>query len=199
MTTAIMPTGADLQKAHSIFRKHESRDLFYRAAIALVDLAEKDHAPLNLAEAIAVLLQTWNKAFYQYRGGFKQKDLAAIEQLTDRHTELLSSFRPREINNFDDTDETIVESLFREFEPVVGPVGTAKILHLLAPNFFPLWDRKIAGKYRCRITTGSNGAKYVRFMKQCQNQIKQLVNEGAKPNLKLLDEFNYVSFTKNWH
>jgi len=42
-------------------------DLFYRAATELVSLALEGKTSLSVAEALAVLLQTWNKIFYQYR------------------------------------------------------------------------------------------------------------------------------------
>ncbi|MHA1686498.1 MAG: hypothetical protein ACTSYD_08850 [Candidatus Heimdallarchaeaceae archaeon] len=32
---------------------------------------------------------------------------------------------------------------------IQGSVSAAKALHLLAPSFFPLWDKEIAKKYKC--------------------------------------------------
>lgn len=44
-------------------------------------------------------------------------------------------------------DEATVKGVFKSFEKVLGPVGATKCLHLLAPRFFPLWDRAIAEAY----------------------------------------------------
>ena len=64
MTSAHRPGREDLARAHEAFRAHESRDLFYRAAIALVGLARESVVDLTTGEAIAVLLRTWNSAYY---------------------------------------------------------------------------------------------------------------------------------------
>src|SRR5438874_5045494 len=55
-----------LKKARKAFEANEPRNLFYRAATELVDLALQGAMSLTVAEALAVLLQTWNKAYYQY-------------------------------------------------------------------------------------------------------------------------------------
>jgi hypothetical protein len=57
----------DLRRARVVFEANETRDLFYRAATALVDLALRGATSLTVAEALAVLLQTWNRPYYQYR------------------------------------------------------------------------------------------------------------------------------------
>jgi len=59
------PTLQEIKAARAVFEERESRDLFYQAAAELVDLAMRGQTALNLAEALAVLLQTWNKAFYR--------------------------------------------------------------------------------------------------------------------------------------
>jgi hypothetical protein len=37
-------------------------------------------------------------------------------------------------------------------ESVLGSVGAAKSLHLLAPQFFPLWDNEIDSEYKVKKT-----------------------------------------------
>src|ERR1700730_12560435 len=129
-----------LKKARKAFEANEPRNLFYRAATELVDLALRGATSLTVAEALAVLLQTWNKAYYQYRK-FDNVHFADIENLLADNKLVIASYRPRTIDQLDDADGTTIENLFQSFERVLGPVGAAKALHLLAPNFFPLWDR----------------------------------------------------------
>jgi len=45
-------------------------------------------------------------------------------------------------NQLRDSKEKIVEC-FEELKPALGPTATGKLLHLLYPSFFPLWDAKI--------------------------------------------------------
>ena len=97
------------------------------------------------------------------------------------------------------SDEARIVPAFVEFETLLGPVGAAKGLHLLAPEFFPIWDRTIASAYSCGLgNRGSNGARYLRFMQITADQCRMLEQDPAAPTdlLKALDEWNYVRFTK---
>jgi hypothetical protein len=164
----------------------------------LIRLATQEGAELNVAEALAVLLQTWNQAFYRYRGGFKAADLENIESLLDRSSTRLGVYFGRDILSLADEDENGIEKLFNSFEAVLGPVGAAKALHLLVPTLFPLWDRRIARRYSCSLKTGANGPNHLKFMQICQAQLRQLADQGTPCTLKSLDEFNYRKFTKGW-
>lgn len=59
------PAIPEIEAAREAFQSNEPRDLFYRAATELVDLAIRGKTSLSVAEALAVLLQTWNQAYYQ--------------------------------------------------------------------------------------------------------------------------------------
>src|SRR5277367_1292869 len=146
MTSTHRPGREDLARAHEAFRAHESRDLFYRAAIALVGLARESVVDLTTGEAIAVLLRTWNSAYYRYhRSG--TADYASIEALIAKHGSWLDSVTQRTIASLVRADEQPLLTAFADFEVALGPVGAARALHLLAPHFMPLWDRAIAAAY----------------------------------------------------
>ena len=140
MTGIHRPNRDDLARAHKAFRARESRDLFYRAATALVRLAKEGSVDLTAGEAIAVLLRTWNKAYYQYHPN-GAADYAIIEDLIAEHSDWLDGVAEREIASLTDADEEQLLAIFGDFETALGPVGAAKALHLLAPRFMPLWDR----------------------------------------------------------
>jgi len=131
------PSIQDIEAARQAFETNEPRDLFYRAATELVTLALDAKTSLTVAEALAVLLQTWNKMFYQYRR-FDRQHFTDIERLINDHHSILITFRQRSIESFNQEDDSKVARIFRVFEEVLGPVGAAKCLHLLAPRFFPL-------------------------------------------------------------
>ena len=194
------PTLEDIQAAREAFEANETRDLFYRAATELVDLATRGQTSLNVAEAVAVLLQTWNQAYYRYHK-FGGQHFADIERLLARHTRTTTGYRQRAIETYSADDESLVAEIFEEFEEVLGPVGASKCLHLLAPSFFPLWDRKIAEKYGLRLRrSGTNESRYCRFIRITKAQCIALGGEqaiGQNP-LKDLDEYNYCKYTKGW-
>ena len=195
-----VPSIQDVEAARRAFEDNEPRDLFYRAAIELVMLALDSKTTLTVAEALAVLLQTWNRMFYQYRG-FDSQHFADIERLISTHHSALDTFRQRSIETFNHEDESKVMRLFQDFEEVLGPVGAAKCLHLLAPRFFPLWDRAIAQAYDLPLRQkGRNADRYCRFMQIVKVQVQGLGGEqtiGRNP-LKAIDEYNYCKYTKGW-
>jgi hypothetical protein len=194
------PTVQDIEAARQAFQANEPRDLFYRAATELVSLALEGRTSLSVAEALAVLLQTWNKVFYRYRR-FDGQHFNSIERLISNHYSHLITFRERSIEDFDQEDKSKVRHIFDAFEKVLYPVGATKCLHLLAPHFFPLWDRAIAKAYDLPLRkTGRNADRYCRFMEIVKDQIQALGGGQAmgRNPLKAMDEFNYCKYTKGW-
>ena len=194
-----MPTLEEFEAAHDAYMLNEPRDLFYRAATELVDRALQGASSLNVPEALAVLLQTWNKAYYQFKP-FTNRHFEDIERVVSEHWQDLKDFRARSIESFSAADEPAIKTIFGDFEEVLGPVGAAKCLHLLARHFFPLWDNAIAEAYGTSVQQGRNRENYNAFMKiakgQCQALGSQLSAWGNP--LKALDEYNYSRYTKGW-
>jgi hypothetical protein len=197
----------DIENAHKVFEDVEPRDLFYRAATELVDLAIHDKTKLRLSEAIAVLLQTWNISYYRFRSFNKKDHFSSIEDLLKIHKQQIASLRQRTIEDFCEEDVEMVRSTFEEFEKVLGKTGAAKCLHLLAPRFFPLWDTEIAKAYG--LGKGSEADRYCGFMKTTKKQVMCLKKQFSLYEkqaicrnllieldaLKVLDEYNYVMYT----
>ncbi|MEX2157776.1 MAG: hypothetical protein WEB04_00020 [Dehalococcoidia bacterium] len=190
----------DLAQAHEAFEKNESRDLFYRAATEFVSLALDGKSSLTLAEALAVLLQTWNKSYYRF-SPFDEKHFADIEAVLKEHRSALLQFRTQSISGLDRRDEGSVRDTFHSFEEVLGPVGAAKALHLLAPQFFPIWDTAIAKIYGCNLKRrGQNSENYWSFI-EIVRAVCQGLAQTEPPGgnlLKAIDEYNYCKYTKGW-
>ena len=104
----------------------------------------------------------------------------------------------REIESLALDEQTEIEGIFDDFERVLGPVGAAKALHLLARRFFPLWGRPIASG--CSFWLGkrdTNANRYGRWMLRTRRECHELGGETAwGPGLlKRIDEFNYWRYT----
>jgi len=114
------------------------------------------------------------------------------------------SYRRRQIDTLSEEEGEAVRAVFARFEPLLGRVGTAKCLHLIAPTFFPLWDTNIAAKFGTRLKPGSNANQFWRFMRLIQGDIRALGGSTAikkvlgNSALKLLDEYAYAKFTMRW-
>jgi len=195
-----MPTFEELEEARRRFEQYEPRDLFYKAATELVTLALGGKTKLSVAESLAVLLQTWNAMYYRFGHPFDNEHFDAIEKVTSLHHPDLISFRSRSMVSFTLHDSATIKELFSDFELVLGPVGAAKALHLLAPQFFPLWDRAIVKAYGINLgSAGQNSDKYLQFMEVVASQARQaLCDRKCNDILKLIDEYNYCRFTKKW-
>lgn len=79
-------------------------------------------------------------------------------------------------------------------------MAVAKALHLLAPNFFPLWDETIARAYGCYYNENP-AEKYVLFCKITKtiaDKVRNYILRSDKTLTKLIDEYNYSKYTQGW-
>ncbi len=185
------------------FRSYEKRDAMYKVATFLVE--HYWGKPTDMADALGVLLLTWNNALYRY-GVF---DFSALEAVLCEEMNTLKAFRDRDIRSFVDEDKESIEGLFDAFlvalkiadgkkKGTKSPVAVAKALHLLAPAFFPLWDDKIAKAYGCCYSTDPR-FKYLSFMEKSRSMadgLRDKIKTGETTLLKVIDEYNYATFTK---
>jgi hypothetical protein len=184
----------DVDNSRKAFIAGEPRYLFYLVATELIDLSRKKITKkVSVAQALAVLLQTWNVSFYRFRGGFREEDLTKIEALLNENLAAIEKYRERSIASLESSEQEELRTLFGRFESVLGSVGAAKCLHLLAPGFFPLWDRAIAKAYKVKCDRDG----YIHFMCIAKEQCRGLEEQGAVwPDLlKAIDEYNYCIFT----
>ena len=185
--------------AHRIFFEREKRDVFYRAATALLPRAIEGQVAMSPGDVLAVLLQTWNRQYYRFRPWNNQHYLD-IQNLLIKYEKQLSIIRDKDIFSCKDGlqgDEGWVWLLFMEFRKVLGPVGAAKSLHLFAPKLFPLWDRNISKK---AYNVSLDEAGYLAMMRVVKIQLENLtqIPEAKVTLLKLIDEYNYCHYTKSW-
>lgn len=81
-----------------------------------------------------------------------------------------------------------------------SPVSVSKALHLLAPDFFPLWDDRISRAYGCYYNENP-AQKYFSFCKNTKNiadKVKECNIQSNRTLIKLIDEYNYSKYTKKW-
>lgn len=187
------------------FEKHEKRDAMYKVATFLLSHFWGDFP--KMTDGLGVLLLTWNQAFYRY-GVF---DFDKLEECIKRNFKIITTFRNRDIFSLLQEDIRDINILFENFLDALqidsgkmqgrkSPVSVAKTLHLLAPKFFPLWDDKIARAYNCyyNIKPAEQYFLFSKITKDMANKIQDYTIESEKPLLKLIDEYNYAKYTKNW-
>jgi hypothetical protein len=164
------PTAERLSCAHQAYLEDEPRDLFYRIARDMVESALARTGKFTLTEAINVLLFTWNRRRYNRYHPTNAQYWEALKAILDNHREQVDRRRSRSIISFSAERDSDLMPMVRDFSVVLGPVGTAKALHVLAPEFFPPWDHNIADfygfnlMYSGNIETGLWWPKYSAFM-----------------------------------
>jgi hypothetical protein len=99
-------------------------------------LAKAGTTDLTVGEALAVLLRTWNSAYYRFHPP-GAGHYAEVEALIETHSDWLETVTHRRIASLADADEQPLVTVFTGFEAALGPVGAAKALHILAPRFMP--------------------------------------------------------------
>lgn len=201
----IVPSKKDFLRGVREFEINEKNDPVYRVSTYLLN--QFWGSPSDMADALAILLLTWNRAFYR----FGVLSVGSIDDCIRKNMKLIESFRPRSIFDLKESDRSDVEMLFGSFLDALGimvdgkirrsPVGTAKALHLLAPDFLPIWDEKIAIKYGCRYSNNPE-KKYFKFCGLSKDTAEKvrgyIVPPEGRTLLKLIDEYNYAKFTKGW-
>jgi hypothetical protein len=201
-----LPTEQEIRRGSIEFKKHEKRGAMYKVASFLLEYYWGK--PEDMANALGVLLLTWNQAFYRY-GSF---DYEKLEKCIADNLALLGNFRNRDISSYSNEDASTIKAIFYEFLEALqieggkkggikSPVAVAKALHLLAPAFFPLWDDKIARAYEC-FYKQDPGKKYLLFCKltkEMAGRYRSLFDLTSKETLvKQIDEYNYAKYTKQW-
>ena len=190
-----LPNPDEVARARERYLELEGRDVVYRVARDLIERANRrEPGSFSRAEGVAVLLLSWNASFYRPRPRLIQTLVADLDLLIAEHEVALERYRTLDLRDADlALEHKTLNALYRAFVAVLWPVGTAKALHVLAPGFFPLWDRPIAQRLHLRLSPPEASiGSYLELMAIAQTFARSTAM--ADP-LKALDEWAYVSFT----
>lgn len=191
----------EFARAAQEFRAREPRAVVYDAAQVLLAAAIADYEHLSPAVAVAALVQSWNFAYYK-NIACDAAHVVDLELALHGIWKDCLAFRERDIASFAlVSDGPAVGHVFNVLERVLGRVGAPKAMHLIAPNFFPLWDNFIAPAYGLELgAVGQNSETYLAFMEIVQRQAAEVRTLlPARPDvLKAIDEYNYCRYSKSW-
>ena len=195
----------EFHKGCEEYKKHEKRDAMYKVATFV--LSHYWGNPSDMADGLGVLLLTWNQAFYRY-GTF---NFDRLEKSITYNLHKIEIFRNRDILSLSSSDADDIKNLFAVFLEALqidagksqgkkSPVAVAKTLHLLAPNFFPLWDYKIARAYGCSYNQNpaEEYVSFCRITKMMADKVKNWIDKSGRTLVKLIDEYNYSKYTHEW-
>lgn len=187
------PTYQEIMENCKIFVANEGRQRYYTWASKVVDEAwgQDQTGDIDIGgvvSGIMILEYSWNEMFY--RDGLF--DFSRLEECVEKHVFPLSQFRKRALSSYESSDQEVIVHLFADFLDALGnqnshlrsPVAVGKCLHLLSPQFFPLWDGSIAkgtGYYWGTPVNPRAAAKsYIDFMTFTQELVDHIVRDFAE-------------------
>lgn len=144
-------------------KEEDLRDEIYWWSLNLIEKGFK-------LEGIFLLLSTWNFAYFRYAMiGFRLEEFKKILANCD-----FDFFKDKEFDTIDLSDKHTTDKIkeiyssLSQFEGVKY-VGATKIMHLLNPRLFMIWDNKIIRHYKAKRTPEG----YIDFMKLMQKMWKE--------------------------
>jgi hypothetical protein len=200
-------TQDEFNRVVGMFDAEESmRSALYYRALNLI-------AAGFVVDAHILILATWN--FARFRYAMTQFDLPAYEQTVEKLTRDLAPLRDEDLMSVNfDLNRNMVVSAFDQLARFSGIeyTGAAKILHLLMPRVFVMWDRAIMGwspplrdyaslavvksKFWQHRKFPQSGIGYHEFLLTCRNKFRGLKSpENRKTLAKCIDEFNFCTIT----
>jgi len=195
----------------AVVDKHEDvygGDSLYNSAItrmAAIDLSNIDESDVvGIAERFLYEWGGMGRVLGRIKYlGWQEK----VAEVVKANAENLKRFQKRIIEN-EDLDDYKVEivKLYETFKGITGSIASAKILNLICPNFFPLWDNAIANAIRAELADTESygfdksveilsGEDYFRFMVGIKlfmlkhaDIISSLSRQYQQKKLRIVDE-----------
>ncbi|MEM2777060.1 MAG: hypothetical protein QXU83_07340 [Candidatus Bathyarchaeia archaeon] len=208
------------------YHEEDPRDIAY---IIIRNIIFKDPENLSYILAASKLIITWNTARhqrlpYEIRKSLEDDIIKAYEE--SRRT--LESFKNERLELLvleDDLTKEKIKTAFFNFssKKSIGSTGASKILHIINPHVFMMWDTNIRNSYhklhKKNHKTGDEEC-YFEFLKQCQEIVRAILKQKSEEDLwkihhnfldkdfiealsfkenilKMLDECNFVRFKLN--
>jgi hypothetical protein len=215
-----------LVRASEIYRQREPRyDRFYFEYMSLKDAAAWDSDAGPSDEEIEKLFRFLNQFASRYpsdaaaRVSFRRAYLEVLPLLRalQGHTLLETAFDGVLLQGMSVSDA--VGSIFEKIASAGGryeSTATSKILHVLHPPLFVMWDAAIRGGYAVAGRSGDYGGRFLpRMQRQAGEAVDSYIAERkagpttavheleglceGRPFTKLIDEYNYSKFTLRAH
>ena len=205
-----------LLRAHRLFEAELGNKL-YSAVLSMCRRGGLEEKSI----AILLFLLYYNKVWYTQ----SEKGRKAFNDL-ERHfsdiRELLGSLLPAieelegerllsaDLEDFSIT--SFIVALYDRFSDILDATGASKALHLLHPKLFIMWDDSIRKSYGIYVPSGNS---YLRFLRMMREELAKAIEEYANERklsveeaeeyivsstgvelTKLLDEYNYLKYTR---
>lgn len=186
-------------KSQKVYK--ESLDAM-KGIVDLRNITEKD-----IEEIVRSYLYNWG-AMQRVLGKSEfQNWQSKLKKAIQSNDDMLEEFRSKDLIEDISPFKEQIKSCYGSFKAIVERVAATKVLHLICPDFFPMWDNAIAEGVRnefpekddkgTRIKAFSTD-DYYRFMQVIQDFLRdhenvwsKLAGEEGKSKLRIIDECLY--------
>ena len=207
-----------IMRAHELFNAKFSDSVY---PIVFKACHSVDSAEVSTT-AIFTLLINWNRVWYRISGKGRRASSNLSRHLYDLYLTimevkpLLDQLCSSDITKIDFDDNVVrmlVKSCFERVYDVCGATGASKVLHLLCPRLFVMWDDAIRNAFG--VSPDSEG--YLEFLSRVKDVLMKIVNEYARDNnisrdqavrelegklgvtlCKAIDEYNWLKFSRKF-
>ncbi|AAY79902.1 hypothetical protein [Sulfolobus acidocaldarius] len=155
-------------------------DKAYFRALDAVEKIRNENDEVNsktAAQELIKFLQSWHVLSASDISESEDKLASEIRYIKFDLLKDLSNKRLCEDENLEKYED-IIKKAYRRLDNIegVGPTATSKILHILFPNFFVMWDRCIAEHYIRKSYSRVNEGDYFCFLKKMCQLIREIKN-----------------------
>jgi len=168
------------------FSEKELRWDFYPMFLKLIKKGFK-------IEALLLMLSTWNFASFRYavRGFNIDNFIKTIKKIEG----ILRPLKNKEFKNINfNRYSNEIKKSFNLLTKIKGiqKTGASKVLHLLFPQIFIMWDSYIRNYYGFKK---GDAEDYLGFLKLMQEKFSNVKKYKGRSVAKLIDEHNYKTIT----
>jgi len=197
------------------FTRMEPRDQTY---VLCMNFAAKPD-PKSKLFAIDSLLREWNKkSFYRFRPNLLEKISPDVESFMKKEGHQIESLEVNTLGHLDPSEIQLTSDLYEKLSKYesIGRTGASKVLHMMVPKVFVMWDDNICDAYHLlhsghKAQEGTCYRQFITTSNEIADSVLSKTSEeelsikhpsfqvsGFKKTLaKMIDECNYARFTLN--
>lgn len=177
----------ELKSAGIQYKENEGRASFYDEAA----LIAKEY-PL---QASVIVLAVWNTMRFRFMTSHGE-NLFKLKSTLDACRPLFTKTEGYKIQTADiQKIRPVIQEIYGMLSKIKGVeyTGASKVMSLMNPELFVMWDDRIRKHYKIDTHDGSS---YVEFLSKIKKEVKAIDwSDTAKPLAKAVDEYNYVQYT----
>ncbi|HRQ44822.1 MAG TPA: hypothetical protein PLB12_10800 [Candidatus Goldiibacteriota bacterium] len=167
------------------FGEMEKRGDFYGMCAGLLENGFR-------TEAYLFLMTTWNFANFRYY--INTFDIIYFENIVKECETLAGEIQALNLCDvIDAEDRKLIIRIYDRLSAIGGIqyTGASKIMSLMKPELFVMWDDYIRKEYKI----GKTAEEYIKFLDTMKSIFCSVGWSGKKPLAKAIDEYNYVTIS----